>query len=100
MVFPDRDFVTIEGHRTSGSSSGVKQDRVVGSPRRRRAAAAIAFEISHPGSYCWAAGTGLSVTPNIVASDVVSITFPDGSDGDEDLPGAAVTKDMALSGRT
>ena len=35
----------------------------------------VAFEINHPGGYCWGAGTGLNVTPDIQAGDVVSLSF-------------------------
>ena len=35
----------------------------------------VAFEVNHPGGICWGAGTGLMVTPDIKAGDVVSLSF-------------------------
>jgi hypothetical protein len=104
VVFPDRDFVTIEGYQDHiGQEAIVEVKRggqVVGSAKGKVEAGDVAFEVNHPGGYCWGAGTGLNVTPNIVAGDVVSVTFPDGTGGETTTAGAAVTKDMELSGST
>ena len=39
----------------------------------------VAFEINHPGGVCWGDGTGVEVTPDIQAGDVVSLII----DGEE-----------------
>jgi hypothetical protein len=104
VVFPDRDFVTIEGYQDHiGETATVEVKRagqVVGSAKGVVEAGDVAFEVNHPGGYCWGAGTGLNVTPNIVPGDVVSITFPDGSGGDTTTAGAMVTSDAVLTGST
>ena len=86
VVFPNRDFVTIEGYQDHvGETALVEVKRggqVVGSAKGVVEAGDVAFEVNHPGGYCWGAGTGLNVTPNIVAGDIVSITFPDGTGGE------------------
>ena len=33
----------------------------------------VAFEVNHPGGICWGNGTGLAVTPDIQAGDIVSV---------------------------
>jgi len=48
---------------------------VVGSAIGEVSGGDVAFEINHPGGYCWGAGTGLNVTPDIQAGDVVSLSF-------------------------
>ena len=61
VVFPDRDFVTVEGFQDHVGKTGDRR----GHPRRRRSSAPrrhvvdagdVAFEINHPGGYCWGAG--------------------------------------------
>src|SRR4051794_34385994 len=104
VVFPDRDFVTIEGYQDHiGEEAIVEVKRggqVVGSAKGIVEAGDVAFEINHPGGYCWGAGTGVNVTPNIVAGDGVSVTFPDGTGGETTTGGAAVTSDMVLNNNT
>jgi hypothetical protein len=104
VVFPDRDFVTIEGYQDHvGEEALVEVKRggqVVGSAKGKVEVGDVAFEVNHPGGYCWGAGTGLNVTPNIIAGDIVSITFPDGTGGETTTSGAAVTADMKLNGST
>ena len=70
MVFPDRDFVTVEGfadHVNETAPIEVVRDGVgvVGSAEGVVSGTDVAFEINHPGGYCWGAGTGLNVTPDI-----------------------------------
>jgi Chitobiase/beta-hexosaminidase C-terminal domain len=104
VVFPDRDFVTIEGYQDHVGEEGLvevkRNGQVVGSAKGKVEAGDVAFEINHPGGFCWGAGTGLNVTPNIVAGDIVSVTFPDGTGGETTTSGAAVTEDMTLNGST
>ena len=80
VVFPDRDFVTIEGFADRvNQEATIEVERpgvgVVGSAKGVVSGTDVAFEINHPGGYCWGAGTGLNVTPDIRPGDVVSIAF-------------------------
>ncbi|WP_248762367.1 fibronectin type III domain-containing protein [Pseudarthrobacter sp. SSS035] len=79
VVFPDRDFVTIEGYQDRvGQTATVVVRRgagVVGSAQAIVAAGDVAFEINHPGGVCWGAGAGPKVTPDIQPGDSVSINF-------------------------
>ncbi|WP_104044849.1 chitobiase/beta-hexosaminidase C-terminal domain-containing protein [Arthrobacter sp. ZGTC412] len=79
VVFPDRDFVTIEGYQERiGQTATVEVKRggeVIGSAQSEVVAGDVAFEINHPGGVCWGAGTGLAVTPDIRPGDAVTIKF-------------------------
>ncbi len=80
VVFPNRDFVTVEGFADhQGELGKIEVTRpgvgVVGSAIGEVSGGDVAFEINHPGGYCWGAGTGLNVTPDIQAGDVVSLSF-------------------------
>jgi Fn3 associated/Fibronectin type III domain len=82
MIFPNRDFITIEGYQDHVGQSGLIEVTrpgvgVVGSAIAVVSGDDVAFEINHPGGYCWGTGTGLNVTPDIQAGDVVSLTFGD-----------------------
>ena len=78
VVFPQRDFVTIEGYQgrvgqqatVTVTRGGVETSRAVG----RVAAGDVALEINHPGGVCWQ-----GVTPDIKPGDVVRVTFPGGA---------------------
>jgi hypothetical protein len=59
----------------------------------------VAFEVNHPGGYCWGAGTSLQVTPDIVGGDIVSLTFADGSQ-DETTTSSMTASDMVQNGTT
>src|SRR3954468_17357604 len=104
VVFPNRDFITIEGYQDHVGEVGlveVKRDgKVIGSAKGKAEAGDVAFEINHPGGYCWGADTGVNVTPDIKPGDVATVTWPDGTSGDTTVSSAMVTKDMALSGST
>ena len=56
VVFPDRDFVTIEGYQDHvGQTATVEVWRgtqIVGSAQGVVEAGDVAFEINHPGGYC------------------------------------------------
>lgn len=107
VVFPDRDFITIEGYQDRiGQSATVEVSRpnagVIGSARSEVAAGDVAFEINHPGGVCWGAGTGVNVTPDIRPGDVVSIKF-DGeaaSAGETKVQDTYVTGSSELNGNT
>ncbi len=79
VVFPERDFITVEGFNgISGAQSyageqltlqvvrningvSVLQGEAVGTV----SGTDIAFEVNHPGGYCWGAGSTLQATPDI-----------------------------------
>ena len=104
VVFPDRDFVTVEGFQDHvgeiATLQVIRGSTVVGSARTAVEAGDVAFEVNHPGGACWGKGTGLQVTPDIVAGDVVTISFPDGTSADTTVQDASVTGDAVLSGST
>ena len=104
VVFPDRDFVSVERFADhAGETATLQVTRAgasVGSAKAVVSGTDVAFEVNHPGGVCWGAGTGLNVTPDIKAGDVVSIEFPDGTSSDVTTSSAAVSKDMTLSGST
>jgi Fibronectin type III domain len=105
VVFPDRDFISIEGYsEQAGETALVEVTRpgvgVVGAAKGVVSGTDVAFEINHPGGVCWGNGTSLNVTPDIIAGDVVSITFPDGSHDETTTSSATVTQDMVQSGTT
>jgi Chitobiase/beta-hexosaminidase C-terminal domain/Fibronectin type III domain len=102
LVFPNRDFVTVEGYQDHiGETATVEITRpgvgVVGSAEGVVAEGDVAFEINHPGGYCWGAGTGLKVTPDILPGDVASIRFGGTKAGDTRVQDGFVTADAALS---
>ncbi|WP_170854074.1 fibronectin type III domain-containing protein [Microlunatus flavus] len=102
VVFPDRDFVTIEGYQDHiGETATVEVTRgatVVGSAQGVVAEGDVAFEINHPGGVCWGNGTSLKVTPDIRAGDKVTIKFAGTGAGDTTVADAAVGPDHARLG--
>lgn len=80
VVFPNRDFVSIEGYSGYGGQPALLEvsrgGQVVGSATGTVSGTDVAFEVNHPGGYCWGAGGGLNVTPDILPGDVVSIKIP------------------------
>jgi hypothetical protein len=105
VVFPDRDFVSIEGYSEhAGETATLEVTRpgsgVIGSAKTVVSGTDVAFEVNHPGGVCWGAGTSLDVTPDIKAGDVVSITFPDGSHDETTTSSATVVKNMTRNGTT
>ncbi|WP_236557554.1 hypothetical protein [Arthrobacter sp. 9AX] len=105
MVFPDRDFVTVEGYQDRiGQTATVEVRRpgggIVGSAQSVVAAGDVAFEVNHPGGVCWGAGTGLNVTPDIRPGDVVSIRFGPTEVGATTVQDAYVNADSVLDGTT
>jgi Fibronectin type III domain len=78
VVFPQRDFVAIEGYdqlafegkqaTVTVTRSGVETSRAVGRITDG------ALEINHPGGVCWQ-----GVTPDIKPNDVVRVSFPNGA---------------------
>lgn len=104
VVFPDRDFVTVEGFQQHVGGTAILEvlrgGAVVGSARSVVAPGDVAFEVNHPGGVCWGAGTSLAVTPDIVAGDTVRVRLPDGTSADTTVQDAAVTADSTLVGAT
>ncbi len=104
VVFPDRDFVTVEGYQDHiGQDATITVTRggqVVGSAVGTVAKGDVAFEINHPGGYCWGAGGGPAVTPDIVKGDKVTIKFADGTTGDTTVSTGTATQHATLSGST
>jgi hypothetical protein len=104
LVFPNRDFVSIEGYSGhAGETATVQITRngnVMGSAKGVVSGGDVAFEVNHPGGICWGAGTPLNVTPDIQAGDVASISFPDGSSDSTTVSSATVSKDMTENGQT
>jgi hypothetical protein len=104
VVFPDRDFVTIEGYQDHiGEQATVtvtRNGQVMGSAVGTVAEGDVAFEINHPGGYCWGAGGGPNVTPDIQKGDKVSIRFADGTNGDTTVSTGTATEHAVLSGST
>ena len=96
VVFPERDFVTVEGYQDHiGETALMEVTRpgigVVGSARAVVAEGDVAFEVNHPGGACWGAGTGLAVTPDIQGGDIVSIKFDGTSAGETTVAGSHVS---------
>jgi Chitobiase/beta-hexosaminidase C-terminal domain/Fibronectin type III domain len=104
VVFPNRDFVTIEGYQDRVGQTATIQvlrgTQVVGSAQGVVEAGDVAFEVNHPGGYCWGAGTSLQVTPDIVAGDKVTISFDGAVVGDTTVQDAAVDAKATASGTT
>ncbi len=83
VVFPNRDFVTIEGYESFAGQTALvevtRNDKVVGAAKSVVSGGEVAFEINHPGGVCWGAGasSALQATPDIKAGDKVSIKIGD-----------------------
>ena len=94
LVFANRDFVTVEGYQDHVGQTATVQvlrgTQVVGSAQGVVEAGDVAFEVNHPGGYCWGAGTGLNVTPDIKAGDKVTISFDGAVAADTTVQDAAV----------
>jgi hypothetical protein len=104
VVFPNRDFVTVEGYQDHvgqvATLEVLRAGQVVGSAKGTVEAGDVAFEVNHPGGYCWGAGTNLQVTPDIVAGDKVTISFDGAVVGDTTVQDAAVDAKATASGTT
>lgn len=105
VVFPDRDFVTIEGYQERvGQTATVEVNRpgigIVGSAKSVVAAGDVAFEINHPGGVCWGDGTDVKVTPDIKPGDKVSIKFDGAEAGTTTVQDTYVNASSIRSGNT
>ena len=104
VVFPDRDFVSIEGYEGHAGETATlevkRAGKVIGSAEALVDAGGVAFEVNHPGGVCWGAGTGLAVTPDIRPGDIVSMRFGTTAAGETTVQDTYVTGDAELSGST
>lgn len=104
VVFPDRDFITIEGYQNHIGETALvevtRDGKVIGSAKGVVQEGDVAFEINHPGGYCWGDGTGLNVTPDIRPGDKATISFNGIEAGDTTVANSFVTEDMTLTGDT
>jgi hypothetical protein len=109
VVFPNRDFMTVEGFEglPAGSTATVKVfrgDTVVGQTDApvNYPEDGVAFEVNHPGGACWGEGApaGLDVTPDITGNDRVELTI-DGQVFDMSVADISVVEDgESISGST
>jgi hypothetical protein len=104
VVFPDRDFVTVEGYQNhigeTATLSITRGGTVIGAAQAVVQEGDAAFEVNHPGGVCWGAGTDLQVTPDIQPGDVASISFAGESAGDTNVQDAYVTGVNYTPGQT
>src|SRR3954451_9063642 len=102
LVFPNRDFITIEGYQAHAGEKAtvelMRAGKVVGSAIGTISGGDVAFEINHPGGYCWGAGTNVNVTPDVQPGDVAKLTLADGTSDDMTVQDPTVTADASLSG--
>lgn len=71
VVFPERDFVSLEGFHASSMTINVIRDGVtVGAALNVTPDLEGVFEVNHPGAACW-----VGQTPDIRPGDVVRATF-------------------------
>lgn len=78
VVFPNRDMVSVEGYSELGGQTALVEVvrpgvGIVGSAEVLMSGGDVAFEINHPGGYCWGANTDLQVTPDILPGDQVTM---------------------------
>jgi hypothetical protein len=100
VVFPDRDFVSVEGYQNHVGETALLQvtrgGQVIGSAKAVVEEGDVAFEVNHPGGACWGNDTDLKVTPDIRPGDKVSISFNGIDGGETTVANTFVTEDMSL----
>ena len=97
VVFPQRDFVSIEGYdqlafegkqaTITVTRSGVETSRAVGT------ITGGGLEVNHPGGSCWQ-----GVTPDIKPGDVVRVAFPGGASDSTTVQTPEVTPQADATG--
>jgi hypothetical protein len=101
VVFPDRDFLGLEGYvRYANQSATIEVHRngkVVGSTIGPIVDGDPALEVNHPGGVCWGQGTNLPVTPDIVPGDKIVVKVGGTEVGDTTVADAFVTEGAALA---
>jgi hypothetical protein len=99
LVFPNRDFITIEGYQShKGEVATLEVTRggqVVGSAQGTVSGDDVAFEVNHPGGVCWGNGTTVKVTPDIQPGDTATIKFGGTAFGDTTVQSAGFANDPA-----
>lgn len=94
LIFPNRDFITVEGYADHQGEQALLQvtrgNTVIGSAIGTVSGGDVAFEVNHPGGYCWGAGTSLKVTPDIQPGDKATISFAGKAAGDTTVQNAFV----------
>jgi hypothetical protein len=100
VVFPDRDFVSVEGYQDHVGETALLEvtrgGQVIGSSKAVVEEGDVAFEVNHPGGVCWGNDTSLKVTPDIRPGDKVSISFNGIDGGTTTTANTFVTEDMSL----
>ena len=98
VIFPDRDFLSVEGFDAHIGENALVQvirgGQVIGAAEVTLGPGGVPFEVNHPGGYCWGndvvGGTGFlsgtaapnalpNVTPDVRPGDDIVVTFADGS---------------------
>ncbi|MEA2130833.1 MAG: hypothetical protein QOJ85_3724, partial [Solirubrobacteraceae bacterium] len=104
LVFPNRDFVTVEGFADHAGQTATLELRrggsLIGSAQAVVSGGAVAFEVNHPGGVCWGNGTSLNVTPDIQAHDVATVTFGGKAAGDAIVQDGYVDTLLHVDGST
>lgn len=104
VVFPDRDFLGLEGYAgQAGKTALIEVQRdgaVVGSTSGPIINGDPALEVNHPGGVCWGNETSLQVTPDIKPGDTVVLKVEGQVLGDTTVADAYVDQGAALNGST
>ena len=101
VVFPNRDFIAIEGYSEYGGLPALVEVTrpgvgIIGSATGTVSGTDVAFEVNHPGGYCWGAGGGLNITPDILPGDVVSVKIA-AANGLPEIHDATTVLDVAAN---
>lgn len=77
VCFPERDFCSFDGFLAYTGKpltvEVIRNQEIVGSAIGTVSGTDVAFEINHPGAYCWGDGTSLKVTPDLLKGDEVVV---------------------------
>ena len=92
-VFPERDFTSISGFAANADVVvQLRRGVVVISDAEGRTDATGHLEVNHPGGVCWR-----NVTPDIVAADVVRVTYRDTTHNRLNVPTAVAGSGAATT---
>jgi hypothetical protein len=91
-VFPERDFASITGFAANADVLVQLRRGAVVSDAVGRTDATGFLEVNHPGGVCWR-----NVTPDIVPSDVVRVTYRDTSHNRQNAPTAVAGSGAATT---
>ena len=77
VCFPERDFCSFDGFQAYTGQpltiEVIRDGEITGSAVAVVTGDVTAFEINHPGAYCWGEGTSLKVTPDLLKGDEVVV---------------------------